>query len=277
MFETCVRAVRSVMPSSRRWPGSTARARRRRAPRARAAVSAGEPVAAAPEPSRRGRRDASGAATMRATAGSRCTSPRAAARIAAARSSASASLSRNPVAPASMAATTRSSSMKLVRAMTSTSGWAALIRGGRLDAVDDRHQQVHDDDIGPQLGDEGDRRRAVGGLADDLEVVVQAEEVAHAAADHRVVVDEDEADRASWRRPGRRSPGPDASSPSLRRRAAAWRSLAGAALEEQRPRRGSRRAPTSWSGTRSSPSSRRRARRRRPARTASGSRPASRR
>ena len=64
-------------------------------------------------------------ATMPATAGSRWTSPPCAARMAAARSSASASLSRKPLAPASMAATTRASSMKLVIAMISIVGLLA--------------------------------------------------------------------------------------------------------------------------------------------------------
>ena len=53
------------------------------------------------------------------------TSPAWAARIAAARSSASASLSRKPLAPASMAAVIRSSSMKLVIATISIPGGAA--------------------------------------------------------------------------------------------------------------------------------------------------------
>ena len=49
---------------------------------------------------------------------------------------------------------------------------------------------------GASRGGRLERRHAVGGLADDLEVVVQLEEVAHPAADHRVVVDEQDADPA---------------------------------------------------------------------------------
>ena len=59
------------------------------------------------------------------------------------------------------------------------------------------HQQVHHDDIGAERLDGIERREAVGRFTDDLEVVVQVEEVAHAAPDHGVVVDDEDADRVA--------------------------------------------------------------------------------
>ena len=71
------------------------------------------------------------------------------------------------------------------------------------------------------------RPRPVAGLADDLEVVVQLEEVAHAAPDHRVVVDEQDADPVAGstalttriRLVGRRWPGPPTAAARPGRRA----------------------------------------------------------
>ena len=180
MFETWVRAVRSVMPEvRRRSPGWTGRGRP--APRtSRSRAVSGRCRRPSPAPPGRPAPVRIRRATIPATAGSRWTSPACAARIAAATSSASASLSRKPVAPASSAAMTRASSMKLVSATTSIAGWAALMRGRRRDPVDAGHQQVHHDDVGPELGGRARRPGAVVGLADDLDVVVQLEEVAHA-------------------------------------------------------------------------------------------------
>ena len=67
-----------------------------------------------------------------------------------------------------------------------------LGRGG--DPVHLGHQQVHDHDVRCQFGGRRQRRQPVGRLADDLEVVVERQEVAHAATDHRVVVDEQDPD-----------------------------------------------------------------------------------
>ena len=67
-----------------------------------------------------------------------------------------------------------------------------LGRGG--DPVETGHDEVHDDDVGEQRRRRLERRDAVGGLADDLEVIVQVEEVAHAAADHGMVVDDQDTD-----------------------------------------------------------------------------------
>src|SRR5690606_3656326 len=67
-----------------------------------------------------------------------------------------------------------------------------LARG--LDAVHHRHQQVHDDDVGPQLLYQRQRLLAVPGLADDLEVGLEPEGEPQASPDHRVVVYEQDAD-----------------------------------------------------------------------------------
>ena len=70
-----------------------------------------------------------------------------------------------------------------------------LDAAGRLDAVDHRHHQVHHDDVRPELAGALDGLGAIGGLADDHDVVVELEEIAHPATDHRVVVDEEDPDR----------------------------------------------------------------------------------
>ena len=87
--------------------------------------------------------------------------------------------------------------MKLVMATTSIGRVTGLEldRGG--DPVETGHDEVHHDHVGEQRRRCLERRDAVGGLADDLEVVVQVEEVAHAAADHGVVVDDQDTDPAA--------------------------------------------------------------------------------
>ena len=67
-----------------------------------------------------------------------------------------------------------------------------LGRGG--DPVHDRHQQVHEHDVGLELADELDGAPPVLGLAHDLDVVEQLEEPVQAAADDRVVVDQQHLD-----------------------------------------------------------------------------------
>jgi hypothetical protein len=64
----------------------------------------------------------------------------------------------------------------------------------RGDAVHVRHQQVHQDDVGLEPAGHGDALAAIGGLADDLDVVLQVEEHAEAHPDDRVVVDDQDAD-----------------------------------------------------------------------------------
>ena len=98
------------------------------------------------------------------------------------------------MAPASSAETTFSSSMKLVRATISTCGCRALISRDRGDAVLDRHDDVHQDDVGSAVGRGPDRLLAVGGLAHDLHVVDELEQSAKAAPDDRVIVDDEDAD-----------------------------------------------------------------------------------
>ena len=65
----------------------------------------------------------------------------------------------------------------------------------RLDPVDARHPDVHQDHVGLELGREAHRLRAVLGLADDLEVVARLEDQAEAAAHERLVVGDQDADR----------------------------------------------------------------------------------
>ena len=65
--------------------------------------------------------------------------------------------------------------------------------GGR-DAVELGHLDVHDDQIGTQLGGEGDGGLAVSGLADDLEAVV-AQDLDDVEADERLVLGDDHAAR----------------------------------------------------------------------------------
>ncbi|KPC70984.1 hypothetical protein ADL26_16605, partial [Thermoactinomyces vulgaris] len=61
-------------------------------------------------------------------------------------------------------------------------------------AVEAGHLEVEEDDVGAGLGDGAQRLIAVPGLADDGEVGFEFEIAAEAAADHGVVVDEEEAD-----------------------------------------------------------------------------------
>jgi hypothetical protein len=65
----------------------------------------------------------------------------------------------------------------------------------RLDAVDVRHADVHDDDVRVRTQDELDRLAAVLRLTDDLDVVGGIEHRANAAAHDRLVVDDDDLER----------------------------------------------------------------------------------
>ena len=51
-------------------------------------------------------------------------------------------------------------------------------------------------DVGPERVDEVEGLGAVGGLADDVEVGIAGEHAAEAVADHRMVVDDHQPDRA---------------------------------------------------------------------------------
>ena len=74
------------------------------------------------------------------------------------------------------------------------SGCAAQQPGGR-DAVELRHADVHQDDVGLVQVNSREHVAAVGGLADDVEVRGAGQHDPQAGADQRVVVDEEDADR----------------------------------------------------------------------------------
>src|SRR5262249_18366876 len=72
----------------------------------------------------------------------------------------------------------------------------------RLDPVELRHHEVHQDDIRREPDGLLDRGGAVGGLADDLDPLLQAEEGAQPLADDLVVVGDHHANRATAERHG---------------------------------------------------------------------------
>ena len=84
--------------------------------------------------------------------------------------------------------------------MTRVAGASSRNRSIALDAVQARHDEVHEHDVGLQGGDGVERGLAVGRLADDLDVVLQLEERPQALAHDRVVVDDEDADHAGTRR-----------------------------------------------------------------------------
>ena len=124
-------------------------------------------------------------------------SPRATVRMAAMSSAGGTSLSRNPLAPARSALKAYSSRSKVVRMRTRVS----VARHGRrdgpggLDPVEDGHAHVHEHDVGPVELDQAHGVGAVGGLADDLEVVLGLEDHAEPLAQQRLVVGQDDPDR----------------------------------------------------------------------------------
>ena len=65
---------------------------------------------------------------------------------------------------------------------------------GGADAVEDRHLDVHDDDVGPELLGQRDGLLAVAGLADDV-VAVLAEHLGEVEADERLVLGHEDAGR----------------------------------------------------------------------------------
>ncbi|MCO5614894.1 hypothetical protein L7F22_069179 [Adiantum nelumboides] len=84
---------------------------------------------------------------------------------------------------------------------------------GRGDAVGAGHADVHEDDVRVVLAGRGDGLCAVGGLGDDVQVGLRAEQRAEPGADERLVVGEQDPDHLSapgvvgrsgtWARPGR--------------------------------------------------------------------------
>ena len=63
-----------------------------------------------------------------------------------------------------------------------------LDQAGGVQAAEDRHAQVHQDDVGLQLLGQGDRVGAVGGLADDVEAGLE-QQLDQRLPEHVVVVD----------------------------------------------------------------------------------------
>ena len=59
---------------------------------------------------------------------------------------------------------------------------------GRFQPVHDRHPDVHQNDVGPQMPRQADRVRAVGGLAHDLQAGLGGEHRGEALPHHRLVV-----------------------------------------------------------------------------------------
>ena len=64
----------------------------------------------------------------------------------------------------------------------------------RLHPVHDRHPDVHDDHVGSRPRSRGDRLAAVGGLPDDLDVLLAGQHHAEAGAHQLLVVDEQHTD-----------------------------------------------------------------------------------
>ena len=69
-------------------------------------------------------------------------------------------------------------------------------RPGRLQAIDTRHADVHQHDVGTLPAHELQRRRAVAGLADDLDIVLDVEQHPKPGAHELLVVGDDDADHA---------------------------------------------------------------------------------
>ena len=65
----------------------------------------------------------------------------------------------------------------------------------RLEPVELGHADVHQHDRGPEAGGLLDRFQSVARLGDDLDVLLAGEQHAEAGADHRLVVDDEHADR----------------------------------------------------------------------------------
>ena len=91
---------------------------------------------------------------------------------------------------------TRSPSTKLVSATTSTPRQLRADHRGRSDAIELRHQQVHEHDVRPQLARRLDAEAPVLRLADDLDIVEQLQVAAQSPPNDAVVVDEEDPDRA---------------------------------------------------------------------------------
>ena len=78
---------------------------------------------------------------------------------------------------------------------------AARIRRAASEPVELGHPDVHQHDARLQAGRLLDGLAAVGGLADDVDVGLAGQQHAEAAADHRLVVGDQDPDRHDWSRP----------------------------------------------------------------------------
>src|SRR6478735_1520696 len=148
-------------------------------------------------------------------------------------------------------------------------GMSLLDLGGCGDAVHPGHQEIHHDHIGEERVDLVERSETVRRFTDDFEIVVQPEEIAHAATDHRVVVDDQDADRHGQPRAPSGSGGRSAPSAAGASSAPSPRSPSMAGAATTRPARSSPPAdrwritaavriaspPVTWSGVRPSSSS----------------------
>ena len=137
--------------------------------------------------------------------GERSAAPSATVRIAAISCSGESSLSTKPLAPARNASKTYSSRSNVVRIRIR----AALSDGedasGRLEPVQLRHPDIHQDDGGTEPGGLVHGLEPVGRLGDHFNVLLAGEQHAKAGADHRLIVDDENPDRhGSWSRIGRR-------------------------------------------------------------------------
>ena len=63
---------------------------------------------------------------------------------------------------------------------------------GGADAVELRHLDIHDDEVGAQLGRQSDRGLSITGLTDDIEAVV-AEDLDDVETDQRLIFGDDHA------------------------------------------------------------------------------------
>ena len=100
---------------------------------------------------------------------------------------------------------TSSSASKVVSTITRSRLWLGAEQPGRGDAVNVRHADVHEDDVGVVEVDRGQDAAAVFCIADHLNPVpCSAKHHLQAPAHQRVVVDQENADRAGHDQPGDR-------------------------------------------------------------------------
>src|SRR3954453_1215776 len=119
-----------------------------------------------------------------------------------------------------------------------------------LDAVHDRHRQVHEDDVRPGVAGERDRLRAVRGRPDDLDVAGAVEQLGEPGPHDGVVLGEQHTDHATGTSRLTRVPRPG--SESMSSLPPASRAMS---ASTRRPRRPSSRAACPPSGVKPRPSS----------------------